>query len=251
MQKWAEKFYKGKEWIKLRNAYFASQYGICERCSEPGLIVHHKIYLTPKNIGNPEVSLNWDLLELLCLECHNKEHGGDVIADGLMFDEDGNLVKERQAMRGYKFDAEGNMVPADVYVVWGAPASGKTTYVRNHMKPGDLVVDLDLIKQAISMQGRDEVDGSLLNIAIQVRDMLYSLVANRKVNSDVWVVACLPKDEQRDKLGELLKTSKFIYINATKEECIQRALSDSERTDKELQLEIIETWFNSRCSGND
>lgn len=37
-----------------------------------------------------------------------------------------------------------------VILVCGPPASGKTTFVRNHMVPGDIVVDLDAIMQAIS-----------------------------------------------------------------------------------------------------
>ena len=34
-------------------------------------------------------------------------------------------------------------------VVCGPPASGKTTYVKQHMIPGDIVVDLDAIIDAI------------------------------------------------------------------------------------------------------
>ena len=40
-----------------------------------GEIVHHKIHLTPDNINNPAVSLNWDNLELVCRSCHMKLHG--------------------------------------------------------------------------------------------------------------------------------------------------------------------------------
>lgn len=56
--------------------------------------MHHRIWLTPENINDPSVSLNFDNLELLCQDCHNKEHhGSEVVADGLMFDEEGNLVE--------------------------------------------------------------------------------------------------------------------------------------------------------------
>ena len=39
-----------------------------------GEIVHHKIYIGYKNIYNPNVTLNFNNLELLCRDCHNKEH---------------------------------------------------------------------------------------------------------------------------------------------------------------------------------
>lgn len=64
------------------------------------MIVHHKIVLTPENINDPEVTLNWEYLELLCLDCHNREpHGKEnkedkkTIAEGLYFDEKGNVVQ--------------------------------------------------------------------------------------------------------------------------------------------------------------
>ena len=52
---------------------------LCERCLARGLIrqgdeVHHKIRLTPENINDPNISLNWENLEMLCKECHEKEH---------------------------------------------------------------------------------------------------------------------------------------------------------------------------------
>jgi len=73
-------------------------------------------------------------------------------------------------MKGYKFDKNGSLVPVDVYIVWGSPASGKTTYVKKHMEGGDLVVDLDLIKQSISMKEKTTAGDNLLNVALSVRE---------------------------------------------------------------------------------
>lgn len=96
MQPWARWFYKSAAWQRCRDAYFKSQHGLCERCGGAGKIVHHKIYLTPENIHDPSVTLNWENLELLCQECHNAEHASHgVTAEGLAFDEDGNLVPVR------------------------------------------------------------------------------------------------------------------------------------------------------------
>lgn len=68
--------------------------GLCVRCGKPGEIVHHKIYLTPENIGNPDISLNPDNLETLCRDCHALEHEGQSpTAPGLMFDDNGDLIE--------------------------------------------------------------------------------------------------------------------------------------------------------------
>lgn len=94
MKPWAKSFYKGKAWRQCRDAFFISRHGLCERCSGPGKIVHHKIYLTPDNINDPDVSLNWSNLELLCQDCHNKEHHGEkATRDDVMFDSDGDLIQ--------------------------------------------------------------------------------------------------------------------------------------------------------------
>jgi 5-methylcytosine-specific restriction enzyme A len=94
MKPWAKSFYKGKAWRQCRDAFFISRHGLCERCSGPGKIVHHKIYLTPDNINDPSISLNFDNLELLCQDCHNKEHHGrKATRDDVMFDSDGDLIQ--------------------------------------------------------------------------------------------------------------------------------------------------------------
>lgn len=73
-KEWAKAFYNSKQWQQCQQAYLKSQGYICERCGDVAVLVHHKHYLTPNNIKDPSVSLNWDLLECLCQDCHNKEH---------------------------------------------------------------------------------------------------------------------------------------------------------------------------------
>lgn len=98
-KEFSRSFYKSKIWQQCRDGYILSVNGMCERCliegkHIPGWIVHHKTWLTPTNINNPEISLNWNNLEYVCQDCHNKEHMGKYasVADGLMFDNNGELV---------------------------------------------------------------------------------------------------------------------------------------------------------------
>lgn len=95
-KEFAKKFYRSKEWIKCRKSYIDSVYGLCERCKEPGKILHHKKHLTINNIDNPFITLSHSNLEFLCLECHNKHHNFDreklkCTRDGLAFNEKGEL----------------------------------------------------------------------------------------------------------------------------------------------------------------
>ena len=79
MQAWAESFYTSVAWRRCRKAYIAKAGGLCERCLakgvyRAGVIVHHKVHLTPQNINDPSISCCFDNLELLCRDCHAEEH---------------------------------------------------------------------------------------------------------------------------------------------------------------------------------
>ena len=96
-KEWAKKFYGSEAWSGARAAYISSRIsvdgGMCERCHQRlGYIVHHKVYLTPANINDPEVSLNHANLEYLCHECHDDEH---LVRSRLFctFDENGRPVR--------------------------------------------------------------------------------------------------------------------------------------------------------------
>lgn len=89
--------YHTTRWRRLRQAYYTEQHGICERCGQPGDVVHHIEHITIDNVDDPDVTLNADRLELLCHSCHNKEHKQTVspIRDGFGFDDEGNLIKTK------------------------------------------------------------------------------------------------------------------------------------------------------------
>jgi hypothetical protein len=75
----SRKFYSSQVWNNCRAAYMNSVNHLCERCLQNGLIVpaeivHHKIELTPDNITNPDITLNFNNLEAVCRECHSDIH---------------------------------------------------------------------------------------------------------------------------------------------------------------------------------
>ena len=78
-----EAFYVSWAWRKCRTAFAKSKGNLCERCLARGIInpgskeqpleAHHKIPLTAENINDPNITLNWNNMELLCKKCHDKE----------------------------------------------------------------------------------------------------------------------------------------------------------------------------------
>ena len=79
MKEFAREFYLSPAWKKCRDAYARSRRGLCEMCLEkgivrPGVIVHHVVHVTPENVGDPDVVLNWRNLRLVCRDCHAELH---------------------------------------------------------------------------------------------------------------------------------------------------------------------------------
>jgi 5-methylcytosine-specific restriction endonuclease McrA len=91
---YAKSFYSSKAWKNTQAAYMESRNYVCERCGNAARIVHHIHYITPQNINDPDITLNWDNLCALCIDCHNAEHmgKGGACASGLRFNSDGELV---------------------------------------------------------------------------------------------------------------------------------------------------------------
>lgn len=95
---YALSFYNSKAWVKCRNSFMKSKNYICERCGGSAYIVHHKKHITPSNISDPSITLSWDNLQALCLDCHNVVHGkGGACIDGVSFDKNGDLIYTPQA----------------------------------------------------------------------------------------------------------------------------------------------------------
>ena len=79
MRDFAKEFYKSNTWKECRSSFVSYKRGLCEKCLEKGIysagvIVHHKVHITPNNINDPNVTLNFDNLELLCRNCHAEAH---------------------------------------------------------------------------------------------------------------------------------------------------------------------------------
>ena len=139
-KRFSKQFYNSNAWKACRETYVANRVkidgGMCEMCHEfPGEELHHKIVLTPKNIKDTNVTLNPDNLMYLCRDCHFKVHR-ELILKGFR-----NKAYRTILHNGYYFDRLGQMQPMRVYVVYGAPASGKNTYVEEHKDNTDMVID--------------------------------------------------------------------------------------------------------------
>ena len=95
MKEYAEPFYKSMAWKRTSEAYRKSVGGMCEVCWSKGIarageIVHHKVHISPENINDTNITLNWNNLQLVCRECHAKAHSRKQLR--YTFDEYGRII---------------------------------------------------------------------------------------------------------------------------------------------------------------
>lgn len=240
MKAFAEKFYKSSKWQKVSRLYMESQNYICERCGESATICHHKIYLTPANIEDTSISLSHENLEALCQKCHNKEHGyftgGSKQGIGVEFDANGNLVKK-----------------TDVFIVVGAPGSGKTHYVKTHKSKNDLVLDLDYICAALMLEEEIYLDhGKVLPIAIEIRETIYKCIESRRGNwGTAWIITTSRDEVLLEMLAARLR-GEIIRIETSLEQCLKNIERDKRRKrNLEFQKKIATEWFNESTPPNE
>lgn len=112
-----------------------------------------------------------------------------------------------------------------IRLITGPPASGKSTYVRDNAKPGDAIIDLDLL------------DGdSVLRAALE--ESLH-LQGSQK---DVWVTRTLPDPADRKGFAEYIKADSVITLDGASEEELHARLDGS--PDAESRREGIRRWFS-------
>lgn len=180
------------------------------------IVAHHKIPLTMQNVNDYSISLNPENIMLVSHRSHNEIHARYGFA----------MLKK-------------------VYYVYGAPCSGKTTFVRESKGNSDLVLDIDLIWQAVTGGALYEKPDALKAAVFAMRDTLLDIVKTRTGKWErAWVIEGGALKSDRERRISVLG-AEDIFIQCDKETCLQRLASDNTR---ELVMEqwrrYIDDWFN-------
>ena len=215
-------FYRSREWEGLLKQLRIDRLDddgqiICEYCGKPvakayDLIGHHKVELTEANVNDFAISLNPENIAFVHHRCHNYIHN-----------------KLGYAVR-------------EVYLVYGAPMSGKTTWVQNNMSEGDLVIDIDSIWQCVSGCDRYVKPNRLKSVVFKMRDELLNVVRYRLGKwNNCYIVGGYPVSSERERLCRELG-AREVFIEASKEDCIARLESIEDARSAEW-MKFIEDWF--------
>lgn len=110
-----------------------------------------------------------------------------------------------------------------VYIVYGPPSSGKTTYINGHATCNDLVIDMDLIYAGISVNSLYHKPDSLFKNAVGVRDYLIEQIKMGVGDyENAYIAGGYPNHKKRNKLAKELNAEQ-IFIDTPMETCVARA----------------------------
>lgn len=222
-------FYRSKEWESFRKVVIA------ERVKEDGfvydevtgkpivkaydIILHHKIELTEENIFDFSISLNPDNIMIVSHKTHNLIHN-----------------KLGYGMR-------------EVFLIYGAPLSGKSSFVNENKLEGDMVIDMDSLWEAVSGCNRYVKPNRLKSVVFRLRDDLIDMVKYRFGKwSNAYVIGGYPLQSERERICKDLG-AREILIEATEAECLERLQNDEDRKSIEGYENYIREWFRMYAPG--
>lgn len=141
-----------------------------------------------------------------------------------------------------------------VHLICGPVGAGKTTYVKNHLRPGDIVIDTDAIGRAVTgMTLFDYVftlPRSILDIILPVRNGLVDLAVSYCLdghNADVWITIGGANPVERQMIENKIRQLPYeiVIFEISHNLCRKHIQGDPERGDWRLWDPIIKKWWDT------
>lgn len=218
-------FYTSKEWRALRlrlihertkaDGILYDEFSGKPLLKSYDIIAHHKQEITLQNVNDYSISLNPENILLVSMQTHNEIHKRFGYAQG-----------------------------RKVYFVYGAPCSGKSTWVQKVQGNSDLIIDIDLVWQAITGGRKYHKPSALKACVFQIHASLLDMAKTRqgKWERAYIITGGAHKGQRERQIAEL--GAEPIFINTDQETCLQRLQSDPERAEvKDQWAEYIADWF--------
>ena len=134
-----------------------------------------------------------------------------------------------------------------VYLIYGSPCSGKSTYISEHMGENDIICDVDLLYSAISNHDPHDADLFVHETALRLKDALLDIIRDRDGGWDnAYVVSIANTAEKIRKDADRINADEIIFIDTPYKVCMERA---KERP--HMFKYLIQEWFALKEGGMD
>jgi len=132
-------------------------------------------------------------------------------------------------------------------IVCGPPGSGKSTYIRQHSEPTDLVIDLDAIMQRMSGQPEHHTTTAYLKAAMEERNRQLRSLATDTQHTAAWFIVSAPDPAERATWSKRL-AGDLVVIDAPLDECIRRIEADPARKGHtERMIKAATEWWRANA----
>lgn len=131
-----------------------------------------------------------------------------------------------------------------ITIVYGPPCGGKTTYVAQHAKPEDLIIDWDTIAVRLGSPRQHLHPKPLLPAIRAAYDQQLALAPDWP--ADVWIIRGLPDHDERAAWARRF-TAQLVECTAPIDELYRRA---TQRTNPHLTRWSIDRWLQRTRAGS-
>jgi len=131
-----------------------------------------------------------------------------------------------------------------VRLICGPPAAGKTTYVRAHAAPDDIVIDLDEIAREHGFARHRPA--SITAPLLEERNARLAALANEPPQRVAWFIICAPSASLRRWWADMLDVlpDDVIVLTPPEDELRRRIMADPEREYvRSLHLGLVAQWY--------
>lgn len=219
-------FYRSQEWQDFRKMLMMERINecgdlICGECGKPivkayDCIAHHIKEITFENLNDCSITLNPSNIEFLHARCHNLRHSRFGFCN----------VRR-------------------VFLVYGSPLSGKSTYVRERAGIHDLIIDTDKIYACISNNPLYIKSNRLFDCKEAVESALLDCVKHKRGKwINAFIVGSIPYafKAQRERFCAEYGAEE-IYIDCTRDEALERLEMVQDGRDVAEWKKYINTFF--------
>lgn len=132
-----------------------------------------------------------------------------------------------------------------LYVVTGPPAAGKSSWIREHAKPGDVVIDLDLMALAMAGPGAGHHAHSevLMRVVHRARQAAIHEVERHLDTTDCYLIHTMPAAKARARYKRL--GARIVVVDPG-EEIVRRRVRDMRQPGMEA---VVTRWYRDHRKG--
>lgn len=231
---------------------------LCRHCAQRGIVTPAVTpdHIIPLGKGGSDSDEN---IQCLCGACHDAKTALDMagmFSTAMGVDVNGwptdprhqanggtGKLSREYAQRRMPTDLKPSRIP--LTVLCGPPASGKSSYLREHQGPNDLVIDLDSIMSGLSGLPEHQTSKEWLAPALEQRNALLRSLHTDTTHDAAWFVISAPDPREREQWARMLR-AKLIVLDTPLAECARRIRADPARRGQEgRMLKAAADWWRA------